>query len=360
MNISKMFAVVISVLLISSCVKSPEPFDDTQWRREVENREPASLDAPHFRDGAYFNPWMPMEKKKFRAFLKWRFSKKAEYTEEERTFKAKVVPHLKDRIKAAPPDADFIAWIGHSSFLMRLQGAYWLTDPMFSKRAVLPKRISPPALQPDELRELTDRVNVLISHNHYDHLDKESLRALPEKSRFFVPRGLKAYVASLHAGVVKELDWWEEIDAGKGTKLVCLPAQHWSRRIGQAFNTTLWASYLLMPPGNPIYFGGDSGYFIGYREIGRRFPHIAYALLPVTAYHPRWFMHYAHMNAPEALDAFRDLGARYFIPTQWGAFRLGDNPPGLPALDLRRVIRQRELNPSRYLIMDIGEIRVIE
>jgi L-ascorbate metabolism protein UlaG (beta-lactamase superfamily) len=108
-----------------------------------------------------------------------------------------------------------------------------------------------------------------------------------------------------------------------------------------------------------IYFGGDSGYFIGYREIGRRFPNIGYALLPTTAYHPRWFMHYAHMNIPEALAAFRDLGARYFIPTQWGTFHLGDEPPGYAALDLKNTIQKRNLDSSRFIIMDIGQIRLV-
>jgi N-acyl-phosphatidylethanolamine-hydrolysing phospholipase D len=142
-------------------------------------------------------------------------------------------------------------------------------------------------------------------------------------------------------------------------KLVCLPAQHWSRRIGQGVNSTLWASYMLITPETKIYFGGDSGYFVGYREIGTHFTNIDYALLPITAYHPRWFMHYSHMNAQEVVNAFRDLGAKYFIPTQWGSFNLGDNPPGYPVLDLKRVIQEKNLDPSRFIIMDIGGMRMI-
>ena len=116
---------------------------------------------------------------------------------------------------------------------------------------------------------------------------------------------------------------------------------------------------MLITPETKIYFGGDSGYFVGYREIGRRFRNISYALLPLTAYHPRWFMHYAHMNAHETVNAFQELGAQYFIPTQWGTFKLGDNPPGHPALELKRVIQEKNLDPSRFIIMDIGQIRVI-
>jgi L-ascorbate metabolism protein UlaG (beta-lactamase superfamily) len=129
--------------------------------------------------------------------------------------------------------------------------------------------------------------------------------------------------------------------------------------MGQDFNETLWASYMLITPGVKIYLGGDSGYFIGYREIGRRFPGIDYALLPTTAYHPRWFMYYSHMNIDEAIAAFADLEARYMIPHQWGTFQLGDEPPGYPCLDLKRQIAEKRLDASRFIIMDIGEIHAV-
>jgi L-ascorbate metabolism protein UlaG (beta-lactamase superfamily) len=125
-------------------------------------------------------------------------------------------------------------------------------------------------------------------------------------------------------------------------------------------NSTLWASFMITAPTTTLYYGGDSGYFIGYREIGRMFPGIDYALMPVTAYRPRWFMHYAHMDARESLDAFHDLGARFFVPTQWGAFHLGEEPPGYAALDLQREIRSQQLDPSKFLILDIGEFVEIQ
>ena len=224
--------------------------------------------------------------------------------------------------------SDFIAWIGHASFLIRINGEYWITDPIFSERALLPKRKTPPGLSLSEFAALPGKKNVLISHSHYDHLDSESIRRLPADTRVYVPLGLKALMNDLGKEDVVEMDWWQAVSCGDHCQVVCLPAQHWSRRITQNTDTTLWASFLLVTPGRKIYYGGDSGYFIGYREIGRRYPGIDYALLPVTAYEPRWFMHYAHMDAREALDAFRDLGARYFIPTQWGTFRLGDEPIG--------------------------------
>ena len=350
---------ILAGLLAFACRHSPAPFDEGKWREQVQEQSVEKLYAPHFKDGRYFNPWMPMEYGGLWRFLKWKFSIEKQYSEEEKTYRPQFIPELKKRIQDMP-EGDFIVWIGHATFLLRLQGDYWISDPMFSERAFLPKRITPPAITGEDLRELAPRLNVLISHNHYDHLDEASIRSLPEDSMIYVPLGLKQYVETFHRGVVQELDWWQEIALGGGKKLVCLPAQHWSRRFGQGYNETLWAAFLLITPEVTVYYGGDSGYFLGYKEIGRRFPHIDYALISTTAYHPRWFMHYAHKSIPEALDAFQDLDADLFIPTQWGTFQLGDEPPGYPALDLMRTIEERKLDRSRFILLNIGEIRPID
>jgi L-ascorbate metabolism protein UlaG (beta-lactamase superfamily) len=122
----------------------------------------------------------------------------------------------------------------------------------------------------------------------------------------------------------------------------------------------LWASYLLITPRATLYFGGDSGYFKGFREIGRKFTSIDYAFMATTAYHPRWFMQYQHMNIQEAVQGFEELGARYFIPTQWGTFHLGSEPAGYPGLDLARYIQSHQLETDRFKILDIGQILPIE
>jgi L-ascorbate metabolism protein UlaG (beta-lactamase superfamily) len=290
--------------------------------------------------------------------LRWRFSKGENYSQNEEAYLPEVIPNLGDRLDKVAPN-DYIVWIGHATFLIRVQGVFWLTDPIFTKRALLPSRKTLPALEMDFIKQIKEPLRVIISHNHYDHLDKASIQALPKHALVYVPSGLKGYVQMLHDGEVHEMGWWESIDFEDGTRLTSLPAQHWSRRIGQDFNSTLWASYLLTTPIASIYYGGDSGYFVGFREIGRRYPGIDYALIPLTAYHPRWFMHYAHMNAVESIQAFDDLGARYFIPTQWGTFRLGDNPPGYPVLDLKRILNRMGRDPSPFVIMDVGEIREI-
>jgi len=338
------------------CVMASPDFDEAAWRSKVEAARTDDLYAPHYKDGKFFNPWMPMEEKGFLQLLKWKLSPAQHYSDEEKEYLPAVIPDAMRRLKAIP-DRDFILWAGHATFLIRLGSEFWLTDPMLSDRALLPVRKTPPAINPEDLRNLgAGKLNVIISHNHYDHLDRTTLEALPDNTRFFVPLGMKEFITNLGKGDVVEMDWWQTANAGGKTQIVCLPAQHWSRRIGQAANTVLWASFMIISPRVTIFFGGDSGYFIGYREISRRYPAIDYALMPVTAYHPRWFMHYSHMNIDENIDAFRDLKARYFIPTQWGTFHLGDEPAGFPGLELKRKITAEGLDPSRFLIMDIGQV----
>jgi len=343
----------VLVLFLTSCFLPVRSFDEAKWREQVEATDTALLYAPHVRDGRYFNPWMPRDKG-VGEILRWWFSEKTSYAEEEEKGTPRIVPNLYGRILSSP--GDFIAWVGHATFLIRISGEFWLTDPMFSERALLPKRKTPPALTLEEFAALPGKKNVLLSHNHYDHLDADSLKRLPADTRIYVPLGLKSLMHELGKHNVVEMDWWQSVSCGKDGQVVCLPAQHWSRRTVSDTNATLWASFLLDVPGRRIYYGGDSGYFIGYREIGRRYPGIDYALIPVTAYEPRWFMHYPHMDAKEALLAFRDLGARYFIPTQWGTFRLGDEPIGHAPSALAKARQIVSVDPARMMVMDIGQL----
>jgi N-acyl-phosphatidylethanolamine-hydrolysing phospholipase D len=350
----KGFLVAALAFTALSCASVNESFDEREWRTQVLKADPALLRAPHFRDGNYFNPWLPLEKRSFGSYLMMRlFGRKAAYTDEEKKYLPEVLPGTPKRM--GEQQGDFILWIGHATFLIRLGGEYWLTDPVFSDRALVPARKTPPAITPKDLLGLGGPLNVVISHNHYDHLDEDSMKAMPPGTRFHVPLGLGELVRKFGGKDVVEMDWWDEAVTTAGTRLTCLPAQHWSRRVTQGVNSTLWASFMITTPTARVYFAGDSGYFIGYREIGRLFPGIDYALMPVTAYRPRWFMHYAHMDARESLDAFHDLRARFFIPTQWGAFPLGEEPPGHAALDLKREIASQQLAPSKFLILNIGE-----
>ncbi len=345
------------LFLVSAC--TPPNFSESDWLEKVESARVEQLYEPHEIDGVFFNPWMKIRDRTIEV-LKWKLTNAQSYTAEEEQYLPRVLPDTKSKIQMAG-DRDFIAWLGHGSFLIRTGKAIWLLDPMFSKRALLPARFTKPALTAQDINELFPMVNVVISHNHYDHLDEDSISALSESYTFYIPKGLQKTVIQWQPRAhIVEMDWWQKKTLGDGYEIHCLPAQHWSRRAFDGFNTSLWASYMFITPEKQIYFGGDSGYFIGYREFGRKYPNIKYALMPVTAYHPRWFMHEAHMNAREAIQAFQDLGGRYFIPTQWGTFRLGDNPPGYTALDLKRNIKTLSLNPKHYLIPEIGQLIMLD
>ena len=334
----------------------PKPFDEIVWRQEVRNSDPSQLYASHQENGKFFNPWKQMGKKNLLDLIEWKISKRKKYTPIEETYRPGVIPDAEERI-ARFKGKDFIMWLGHGSFLIHLKGEFWLTDPILTDRALIVKRKSPPAISPGSLKSIADKFTVIISHNHYDHLDQETIESLPEKSTVLCPLGLKEYIDGFSGRKnVVEMDWWQEYTSDSGTKIISLPAQHWSKRASMGTDKSLWASYMILSSDTVIYFGGDSGYFIGYREFAKKFSQIDYALMPTTAYHPRWFMYYQHMNIPEAIEAFHELRAKYFIPTQWGSFHLGDEPPGFPALDLQREIKEKQLNPKRFLIMDIGEI----
>ncbi|MBU0969480.1 MAG: MBL fold metallo-hydrolase [Proteobacteria bacterium] len=356
---------LLLTLCFSSCSSSEKQnFSEGKWAQSVNETSTQDLYAPHEKEGRFFAPWMKMGDKSFLDVLGWKLFSTTNYTDPERTFLPRVLADTAGRLKKNT--GDFILWIGHNTFLIRVNGIYWLTDPIFSKRALLPARLTPPALTLAQFNALisNDRknnnprkaLNILISHNHYDHLDRTSMTGLPASAVVFVPKGLKDYVMKMNKPQVNEMDWWETIDLGDGTRLICLPAQHWSLRINQGRNRSLWVSYLLVTPKATLYFGGDSGYFKGFREIGRKFPNIDYAFMATTAYHPRWFMQYQHMNVEEAVRGFEEMGARYFIPTQWGTFHLGVEPAGYPGLDLGRHIEKNQLNPDRFKIMDIGQI----
>jgi N-acyl-phosphatidylethanolamine-hydrolysing phospholipase D len=226
-----------------------------------------------------------------------------------------------------------------------------LTDPHFSKRAFLPARQFEPGVP---LESIPPDAFAVISHNHYDHLDAGTVDRLPESVQWFVPRGLAEWFRDRGRLRVTELGWWESARRGRWT-LTCLPSQHWSRRLGQGLNQTLWCSWLLDSGEHRYYFAGDTGYFHGFREYGRRFDPIDVALLPIGAYEPRWFMRYQHMDPEEAYQAFLDLGARFMIPMHWGTFDLTHEPMDQPAQEFALRVAAEGADPTRSPILGIGE-----
>jgi N-acyl-phosphatidylethanolamine-hydrolysing phospholipase D len=243
-----------------------------------------------------------------------------------------------------------LTWVGHSTFAIHDRDDVVLTDPHFGKRALIPTRQAPPglpveAVPPDAL--------AVISHSHYDHLDEWTVKALPRSVGWFVPLGLAEWFRARGRADVVELDWWESATRGRWT-ITCLPSQHWSRRFRQGVNETLWCSWLLDSGDYRYYFAGDTGYFHGFEEYGRRFGPIDVALLPIGAYEPRWFMKWQHMDPAESYQAFLDLSARFMLPMHWGTFDLTDEPVDLPPRELANVL-ERHGGDARVRTLAIGE-----
>jgi N-acyl-phosphatidylethanolamine-hydrolysing phospholipase D len=290
-----------------------------------------SLHAPHFAHGRFFNPW-GVSKAGFRDLARWKLLSKNVHG---RRRPPDVLRIENDGAALAsrdgPPE---LHWIGHSAFAVRDGARVLLTDPHFGPRALLPRRHLPPGVP---LAAIPAHAVALLSHNHYDHLDRFSLAGLPKGIAWRVPLGLARFVRAFGFDDVEELDWWRTVDC-RGFRLTLLPAQHWSRRLSQPDETTLWGSWLVESENLRLYFAGDSGYFHGFAEFGRRFPGLDIALLPIGAYEPRWFMRPVHMNPAEALRAFRELGARHLLPMHWGTFDLTDEPIDEPPRELVRCL----------------------
>ena len=257
------------------------------------------------------------------------------------------------RTPPAPGEPARITWIGHASWLVQLDGVSLLIDPILSQ-SIGPgiRRFVPPALDAATLPPIDAQ---LVTHNHRDHLDLPSLESVGRP--VVAGLGLKAFFAG-HNLVCTELDWWGETRVGVvGVRFV--PSQHWSRRGMNDMNATLWGGFVIEGSTARLYHSGDTAYFDGFAEIGRRAGPIDAALLPIGAYDPAWFMSKQHMNPEEAARAFTDLGARSFVAMHWGTFKLTDEPLDEPPARLRAEWQRRELDPVACHIPAIGETLTI-
>ncbi|ACA84747.1 MBL fold metallo-hydrolase [Shewanella woodyi] len=223
-----------------------------------------------------------------------------------------------------PSDQDMVIRLGHSSIFMQLDGKKWLIDPVFSERAspfsfIGPKRFHP---TPISLKDLPEIDGVLISHDHYDHLDKATIKHLASTStQFIVPLGVDKHLLrwGVAANKVQSLDWWESFNLGS-TKITAMPTQHFSGRGIFDKNETLWASYVIESQQNKIYFSGDSGYFAGFKEIGDRFGPFTLTMVETGAYDADWPT--IHMTPEQSLQAHIDLRGETMMPIHNGTFDL--------------------------------------
>jgi N-acyl-phosphatidylethanolamine-hydrolysing phospholipase D len=252
-----------------------------------------------------------------------------------------------------------VTWIGHATVLVQMDHVTFLTDPIWSDTAsplsmLGPRRFAPPALGIDALPPLDF---VLISHNHYDHLDLPTLRKLAARgTEFFVPLRVGDLLRAQGIGAVHELDWWETRPT-KGVEVSCVPSQHWSGRGLTDQRATLWSGWVVSGPTRRFYFAGDTGYFPGLKEIGRRLGPFGLAALPIGAYEPKAMMKDVHLDPEEALQAGLDVGAEHMLGMHYGTFDLTDEPLDDPPRRFRAAAALRGLSDEQVWLPPLGETR---
>lgn len=255
-----------------------------------------------------------------------------------------------------------VTMIGHATFLVRTEHAVWLTDPVFTSHAgpfgrFGPRRVRAPGLAAAELPALD---LVLVSHNHYDHLQPSSLREVTRRGipHLVVPLGLGEYLTGRGFARVHELDWWQSTAVGPVT-VTCVPAQHFSARTPWDRNRTLWCGYIVRDGTTTVYFAGDSGYGPHFAEIAAKCSSVDVALLPIGAYEPRWFMQPMHVNPEEAVRAHIDIRPRASVAMHFGVFHLTDEGIDDPVRALEQARAAAGLRPDAFRVLDFGETAIL-
>lgn len=305
--------------------------------------------SDHYDGKVFFNTPQTSNKSLVQV-LQWKFTSK----------KAIWPNHRENKVYDLKPFSEsraLITWVNHATFLVQMKGLTVLTDPLYSQRASPftyfgPKRSRAPGVAIDNLPQVD---LVVVSHNHYDHLDIETLKTLSKKfdPLFFVPLGDKKLLESVGIAKVKELDWYQTENVN-GVPVQFLPSQHWSARWLNDKNESLWGSYMIGKEFK-IYFAGDTGYGPHFQKIREKVGAPNVALLPIGAYEPRWFMKEHHMNPDDAAMAHKDLGAQQSIGMHFGTVQLTDEDIDAPIEALKEAKSKHQLGEKEFLTLDIGE-----
>lgn len=254
-------------------------------------------------------------------------------------------------ILSRPPTAGEgvrLTWLGHATWLIQVAGTSLLVDPVLGERiSGFIRRNVAPGLRVEQLPKID---GCLVSHNHYDHLDLPTLKQVGAPvwagqgtAQLLRAAGLQAF----------ELGWWQAASIGT-TRVHFVPSQHWSRRGLFDVNDMLWGGFVVEGDDTRVYHSGDTAYFAGFADIGRRFPTLSAAMLPIGAYDPPWFMESQHMNPEQAVQAFLDLGAGDFLAMHWGTFKLTDEPLDEPPRRLEAEWARLSLAASHLHLLPVG------
>jgi L-ascorbate metabolism protein UlaG (beta-lactamase superfamily) len=311
--------------------------------------------SDHFDGQFFFNPDAPAGRS-FRDFLRWR--RTANPTPWPRYVGNRARPVLPGNLQRGQVALTFV---NHITFLIQFPGLNILTDPVYSERAspfrhIGPRRVRDAGLAFDDLPPVHV---VLVTHNHYDHLDIETLIRLEtvHAPHFITSLGNRAFLESFGLRKVDELDWWQSVSASPAT-VTMTPAQHWSTRGPGSRNRTLWGGFIVQVGARRVYFAGDTGYWKHFADIRTRFGPMDIALLPIGAYEPRWFMCDQHMNPDDAVRAHVDLDSRVSIGTHFGCFRLTEEGIEAPVAALAAARRAHDVPDDAFQVLETGETRL--
>lgn len=248
---------------------------------------------------------------------------------------------------------DKIVWLGHASFFIQLSGIRMLIDPVFGKLPV-GKRYSDLPVNPDKFRHIQ---YILVSHAHYDHCDKKSLRLLAKnnpQAQILCGLKLDTIIGKWTSNPIHTAGWYQQFVLDD-MKITFLPSRHWANRSIFDTNTTLWGGFMIQHAGKRIYYGGDSGYGSHFKAIGKCFPNIDVALIGAGAYAPTWFMSPNHQDPYHAWQAFHNTGAKFFIPFHYATFDSADEPMGEPEQILKKLADESKIN-NPLKILKLGEV----
>jgi L-ascorbate metabolism protein UlaG (beta-lactamase superfamily) len=265
---------------------------------------------------------------------------------------------LYGRVPAAPGSGFSVTFVNHATFLIQSTDKTILTDPIWSERAspfsfMGPARFRQPGIRFEDLPSID---LVLISHNHYDHLDKESLIRIHKSHdpEFIVPLGVDLYLKSLGIDKVTALDWWDKNSITDSLTIHAVPAQHFSSRGMFDRDKTLWSGFVIESGKQRLYFAGDTGYGEFFKDIAARFGGFDLAMIPIGAYKPRWFMSPVHVSPEEAVQAHIDVKSRLSIGMHFGTFSLADDGQFEPEEDLRKALSERDIADSVFVTLKEG------